>query len=168
MSSQSSPTSVSETTLSNDPLQPSGVKHQPNTLINSHQSTTSSSVVNLPPPPLQKGKFLWGSRDGDSFYQDICSAYELVIHWKSSLFLPPFGAVGKCFVQELAHLFQAYADSSSLECVAMNGVAVLQQLLLQKPSRIMKAKYCTKHLQRHRDLWHFGNIDDLLNECKSV
>ena len=57
---QSSPTSVSETTLSNDPLQPSGVQHQPNTLINSHQSTPSSNVVNFPPPLLQKGNFLWG------------------------------------------------------------------------------------------------------------
>ena len=123
---------MSDTTLSNDPLQPSEVQHQPNALINSHQSTPSSNIVKFPPPLLQKGNFLWGSKDGDSFYQDICSAYELVIHWKSNIFLPPFGAARKCFVQELSRLFHVYADSSSLECVAMKGVVVSNTYYFKK------------------------------------
>ena len=107
---------------------------------------------------------MWGSKDGELFHQDICLAYERVIHWKPNLFLPPFGTAGKSFVEELARLLQAYADSSSLECIAMKGIVILQQLLIQKPSRNCKAKECAKHLQRRLELWLSGDVDVLLNE----
>ena len=60
----------------------------------------------------------------------------------------PSGSIGKAFVSEIARLFQAYADSSSLESIAMKAITVLQVLLLQKPSRTSKSSDHVKHLKR--------------------
>ena len=141
--------------------------------INTHQTHNASPPpsppsVSWPLPPLQNTDFVWGSKDGKQFLDEVNSAYEQVIHWKPNLFLPPYGASGKKFVQELARLLQAYADSSSLECIAMKGIAVLQQLLLQKPSRNSKAKDHSKHLLRRLDLWFSGDLDALRNEGKCI
>ncbi len=124
--------------------------------------------IDWPLPPLQNTDFVWGSRQGTQFLQDVNTAYEQIIHWKPNLFLPPYGASGKKFVQELARLLQAYADMSSLESIAMKGIAVLQQLLLQKPSKSSKAKDHSKHLLRRLDLWFSGDLDALRNEGKCI
>ena len=154
-------------------LQTSAAQNSSNSPINPHQLQNASlaspaSAASWPLPPLQNANFIWGLKDGDFFYRDVCSAYEHVIHWKPNLFLPPFGATGKKLVHELAHLLQAYADSSSLECIAMKGIVVLQQLLLQKPSKTSKAADRTKHLQRCLDLWHSGDVDALLKEGQCI
>ncbi len=144
---------------------------QPQPPINTHQLQNDSpppapslQSVHWPMPPLQSTNFMWGPIDGEQFLKEVNSTYELVIHWKPNLFLPPYGASGKKFVQELARLLQAYADSSSLECIAMKGITMLQQLLLQKPSKNSRAKDHSKHLLRRFDLWEAGNLDALLSE----
>lgn len=43
-----------------------------------------------------------------------------------------FKLAGKVFVTELARLLQAYADGSSLDCVALKAFIVLQVLLIDK------------------------------------
>ncbi len=111
---------------------------------------------------------MWGSKDGSLFLQEVSLAYERVVHWKPNLFLPPYGSEGKKFVQELARLLQAYADNSSLECVAMKGVVLLQQLLLQKPTGAKGAKIFARHLQRRLDLWLDGDVEALLRECQCI
>ena len=50
----------------------------------------------------------------------------------------------------------------------MKGIAVLQQLLLQKPSKNSKVANRAKHLQRRLDLWHSGDVAALLNEGKCI
>ena len=57
-----------------------------------------------------------------------------------------------------ARLFQAYADSSSLECIAMKAITVMQILLLQN----------VIHLQRQMKLWLDGDIQALLDEGKFI
>jgi hypothetical protein len=47
---------------------------------------------------------------------------------------------GKSFVRELTRMFQAYADISSLESVALTATMVMPALLLQKPHPKSKAK----------------------------
>ena len=69
---------------------------------------------------------------------------------------------------ELARLCQAYADSSSLERIAMKATTILPILLLQKPSRTSKSKGHVKHLQRRLQLWLDGNIDALLDEGECI
>ena len=60
-------------------------------------------------------------------------AYDEVVHWKTNLFLVPFGSVGKSFITEVARLYRAVATSSALESVA-----------LQKPYPKSKAKIHVK------------------------
>ena len=65
--------------------------------------------------------FLWGEKTGEVFSQLVSSAYEEVVHWRHNIFLIPSGRAGKTFVRELARLYQAYADASTLECIALKG-----------------------------------------------
>ena len=64
----------------------------------------------------------------------------------------------KAFVQELSHLFQAYADASTLKGVALKPAMVMPALLLQRPHSISKAKEHTQYLQHHLRQWLKGNL----------
>ena len=99
-------------------------------------------------PSLQPPNYTWGSCSGEDFCTNINVAYEEVIHWRRNLFQVPSGSSGSAFVLELARLYQAYADSSSLECIAMKATTLMQILLLQKPSCTSKSKDHVTHLQR--------------------
>ena len=81
---------------------------------------------------------------------------------------PPTGKAGKAFVQELARLFRAFADSSALESVAMRAAMVMPVLLIQKPHQRSRQKEHTKHLERRLKLWSDGDIDALLNEGRTI
>ena len=124
--------------------------------------------VTWPSPALQPPNFTWGSYNGKVFCTSINLAYEEVVHWRRNLFQVPSGSSGRAFVSELARLFQAYADSSSLECIAMKATTVMQILLLQKPSRTSKSKDHVAHLQRRMELWSDGDIQALLDEGKCI
>ena len=113
---------------------PSVEQRSPNA---SHCSTVDTS---WPAPPLQAPNFFWGPHEGVEFCTLVDMAYEEVVHWRRNIFQVPSGSAGKSFVLELARLFQAYADSSSLECIAMKAITIAQVLLLQKPSRSSKSK----------------------------
>ena len=62
------------------------------------------------------------------------------MHWKTNLFLVPFGSVGKSFITEVARLYRAVATSSALESIALKASTVLTALALQKPYPKSKAK----------------------------
>ena len=144
------------------------IPEMPNTSANTispldEVSQTSSSMnITWPLLALQPPNFMWDSCSGETLCTRIEQAYEEVVHWRRNLFQVPPGAAGKAFVSELAHLFQAYAHSSSLECIAMKATTVILILLLQKPSRTSKSKDHVIHLQRHMELWHDGDIQALL------
>ena len=109
-----------------------------------------------------------GEVDGATFYNQITAAFEMVIHWKPNLFIPPNGSTGDMFVHELAKLFQAFGDWSNLSSIVFKSATVQQQLLLQKPSRSSKSKDHIRHLQRHLNLWQKGDVDILLHEGQSI
>ena len=73
--------------------------------------------------------FQWGRINGEVFSQQITRSYEEIVKWKRNFFLVPSGKVGKSFIQELARLYQAYADESPLECISLKACAVMQCLL---------------------------------------
>ena len=110
-----------------------------------HEGTPPTMPVSPPitmlvsPPAQQPRNFRWGPHEGDEFYSIISNIYEEVIHWRWNVFLVPSGSTGKAFVSELARLFQAYGDNSTLESITMKTITVLQALLLQKPSRRSKS-----------------------------
>ena len=112
--------------------------------------------------------FTWGSLDRASAYHTLSTIYEEIIHWKRNIFQIPSGNAGKAFVSEIARLFQAYAEESSLECIAMKACIVCQVLLLQKPSKKSKTRDHCNHLQRRLQQWSNGEFQSLLEEGRCI
>ena len=98
----------------------------------------------------------------------IVSAYNEVVHWKRNVFKVPSGKVGKAFVFELAHLFNAYVEASTLESVAITAAMTLPSLLLQKPHHLSKVKDHVQCLERRMKLWKEGDIVSLLHEGRTI
>ena len=71
-------------------------------------------------------------------------------------------------MKEVARLFQAFADKSSLERVSMKAITLIQTLLLQKPSKKSKIKDHISHLKRRLDLWSSGDIQQLLDKGRCI
>ena len=107
---------------------------------------------------------MWGELDGISFTRAINSAYKEVIQWLKV----PSGKVGKAFVHELACLFLAYAEGSTLESVALTCAMAVPALLLQKPHQSSKAKEHVSCLERRLKAWSEGKIDLLLHEGRTI
>ena len=95
-------------------------------------------------------------------------AYETVVHWRRNSFLIPSGKAGIGFVRELAQLYQAYADDSTLHSFAFTACCVFQVLLLQKLHAKSTSKEHVACLERRLLLWHNGDIPALLNEGKCI
>ena len=85
-------------------------------------------------PPFSMPNFFWNNLEGASFCSQIWICYDEVAHWRRNLFQISFGKVGKTLVKELARLFQAYADSFSIESGALYAAMTMPSLLLQRPS----------------------------------
>ena len=71
------------------------------------------------PVPIQPPNYEWGDLSGRDFCDKVNKAYDEAVLWRRNLFLVPFGKVGKSFIQEMANLFQAFSENSSLECIAL-------------------------------------------------
>ena len=119
-------------------------------------------------PTISDPDFTWGKLSGREFCDQISEAYEEVVHWKRNVFMIPSGNAGKKFVNQLASLFQAYADQSTLECIAMKAAVVMQVVLLQKPAAKSKARDHAAHLDRRLSMWINGDIEPLLSECRCL
>ncbi len=63
------------------------------------------------------------------------------------------GKAETSFVREISHLFQACAERSTLEGIAMKSAMILPALLLQKPHSRSRTKDYAKHLERRLGLW---------------
>ena len=75
--------------------------------------------------PLAVGSFTWGRLSRDCAIQVVESAYSGVVHWRRNIFYVPSGSAGKQFVQELSKLYQAYANASAMECIALKAATIL-------------------------------------------
>ena len=97
-------------------------------------------------------RFCWGDVSGHAaFAVNLHTAYNEVIHWRKILFLVPTRKAGKVFDSEFARLFQAYADCSSLEPVALEATTTMAIPLLQ--NHIGRAKVTCLFLKED---WIFG------------
>ena len=114
--------------------------------------------------PSSDPMFAWDSIDCLTFYDKTISCYNEIAHWKRNLFKIPLGKSGKAFVSEQARLFQAYADSTTLESVALFAAMIMPPLLLQRPPGNLKTKALAAHLERRLLLWHAGDLDSLMLE----
>ena len=112
--------------------------------------------------------FQWGDKDGATFCKLIGDAFEVVVHWRCNSFLVPFAKAGRDFVLELARLYHAYADNTTLHSIAFTACCVFQVLLLQKPCARSISKDHVHCLEHHLELWHHGDIDSLVKEGKCI
>ena len=87
---------------------------------------------------------------------------------RKNTFTVRYGNAGKKFVLELSTLYNAYADGSGLECIALKAITVMSVLLLQKPYNKSKPKVHSSCLERHLQLWTEGDIDNLLLEGRTL
>ena len=150
---------------------PINATQQQETHVYAEHSDTQAGKTdwNLPEPtPVSSPSFSWGLLDAESFINTISQAYDEVVRWRKNLFLVPFGKAGNQFVTELARLFRAVADGSSLECIALKASTVLTILALQKPYRKSKAKLHAVCLERRLNDWLDGRIEDLLAEGRTI
>ena len=84
--------------------------------------------------------------------------YDEVVHWKKNYFKIPLGNVGRSFVAEMARLYSAFAEGSTLECVALMATTVLPILVLQLPHRRSKPKEHAACLERRLKAWKKGDL----------
>ena len=112
--------------------------------------------------------FKWRSCDGTNFQESILKAYNKIVHWHCNLFQIPSEKAWKLVVKELTHLFEAYAEATTLDSVAITAATVLPSLILQKPHCSSKKKEHIKCIERCMQLWKDGNLDDLLKEGQTI
>ena len=118
--------------------------------------------------PVPNPSFRWGNKDGKTFAQFINLCYKETVYWRRNLLKVPTGKSGKALVRELARMFQAYADGSALEGIALQAAMVMPALLLQKPHPKSNAKEHFQHLERHLQLCLEGNIHSLMDEGRAI
>ena len=118
--------------------------------------------------PSQKANFKWGERPTEEVLTVINNTYDEIVHWKRNLFKVPSGRHGKSFVVELARLFQAYADQSALETVALKAAMILPSLILQKPFQTSKSKDHVACVERRLKLWWEGKFEALVKEGRTI
>ncbi len=82
--------------------------------------------------------------------------------------LPSNVLESKLFINELARLFEAFNEQSSIEIYAIKAVMCLAALLLQKPFKKSKARDHIRCLKRRWDLWKEGAIDELVVEGEAI
>lgn len=110
-------------------------------------------------------RFQWGVHDDVSFMRELDLAYNKIVFWRRNLFLLPTGKAGKRYIDETTRLLNAYVTDSPLGKVAFKAIMIMPNLLLQKPSKKSKSKDHLMALERRLELWHKGEICELLHEC---
>ena len=123
----------------------------------------------LPPfSPANPPNFTWGEMDGVKVAEDIDRIYSEIVHWRHNVFKIPSGKQGKAFVYEMARLFNAYAEASSMEGVAIKAAMVFPALVLQKPFKTSRSKDHSKFLERRMKEWETGHFLALFDEAKAI
>ena len=133
------------------------------------QDTDNDHVSPLPSfNPSSVPSFNWGVSVVPSFSKIILSCYSEIVHWCRNIFKVPSGKFGDLFVHELASLFQAYADTSSMKSMALHAAMVMPSLLLQRPHSKSKTKELIAHLDCTLTLWLNGDMEVLISEGRNI
>ena len=118
--------------------------------------------------PVAQPNFQWGNLDAASFCSELDRVYREIALWKKNSFSVPRGSAGKAFVCELARLFHAIGEGSSLESIALKAIAVACALLLQKPGRTSKDRDHVLLLEQRMKLWKEGDLISLIAEGRAI
>ena len=61
-----------------------------------------------------------------------------------------------------------WVEGNPLQKIAMKSIHIMPSLLLQKPSKNLKAKDHLRVLERRLEMWNKGEIDDLYYEANAI
>ena len=75
--------------------------------------------------------------------------------------------MGKSFVEELTRLYNAFANGSAMESIALMATVALPILVLQKAHKESKMKEHSKCLVRRLKSWSDGDLAALLSEGRT-
>ena len=155
---QSQLSAHSPTTTSDNP---------PSLPVSNHMSSTQ--FPSLPEfIPVSEACFVWGTHDSEHICKVMSNLYLEVVHWRKCFFKDPYGQCGQQFVSELACLFRAYGENSSLESIELMAVTVVCILLLQKPHINSKDREHPAVLARQMKLWQDREFAELLAEGRAI
>ena len=98
----------------------------------------------------------------------IKKIYQEVAFFRKNLFMLPRGPAGKDFIEEATKLINSFNSGSPLKPVALTLLMMMFPLLLQKPSSSSKARDHASALERRMALWHKGDYQCLLVECRGI
>ena len=84
------------------------------------------------------------------------------------MFKLPTCTAGKAFIAEMTSQIKLFTTTSPLKPVALTCLMIMSQLLLQKPSRDSKAKDHSIALNKRLDLWNQSNLQQLVNESRTI
>ena len=125
-----------------------------------------SVVIDIDLAPL---KFRWGEKDGHFVTNDINKSYEKIVFWRKNMFLLPSGAAGKkAYINEFTRLMNAWNNNLPIGNIALKALHLMPSLLLQKPRKSSKSKVHIKALELRIELWHIGDIMQLLFEAETI
>ena len=130
--------------------------------------SSNNQFLHLSYPDPTLTSFQWGELYGLEFCNVVSSAYDKIVHWKQNLFPVPSGFSGKLLVKELSCHYQAYAEHSSWELIALKPCWVLVALVLQKPRRTTKNKDHVNLLNSYLALWKEGKVSSLVDEGRCI
>ena len=93
----------------------------------------------------------------------------LLLKWfTGNLFKVPSCALGKQFVGDVTHLFNAFALETDLEAIGMKAAMTLSSLMLQKPHAKSKTQDHISCLQHSLRFWEKGDVSNLLKEGRAL
>jgi len=110
----------------------------------------------------------WGELDGFDLSNKVDKIYLEVSRWRRNLFYLPTCKAGQEFIAELARIFNLFTSGSAFEPIAFTMAAIIFPLVLQKPARDSKTAENKKYLEKRLQLWKRGDLDDLLNEGRTI
>ena len=104
----------------------------------------------------------------ETFFVKIERLYEELVYWKRNLFEIPTGNAGKEFINELTSYVNQWCSNAPDRAVAIKIVMILPQLMLQRTSLKAKSSENKHNLERRLELWKNNEIDELIDECKTI
>jgi hypothetical protein len=112
---------------------------------------------------------VWGDYCGiDKIYKKVSCVLDEISSWTKNLFFLPWGKVGKDFIKEVSRLLDLFSLKTAWEPVALGLSMIFVPLMLQRPSSRSKAKENAKYLASRLLRWSNGQIDELLEECRTI
>ena len=114
----------------------------------------------------------WGKRsDGNAVVISTSvttDAYSEIATWRKSVFLVPYGKVGRDFIDQLTLHINDWNSGSDNQHVSLKAAFVLLAVRLRKPNPNSKAKDHQDVLSRRLILWRQGEVNKLLREGRII